>query len=114
MQEPAPRPSQSLASPSLAIAEPPKQFRADIGTDDDGDDDAAAAAPQRTLADVCADTHARVAALLNEDAAARGDLLLAQLQAQTRVGLGVVAEALRRYRCVLRLFALDVAKERWG
>ena len=98
MQESVPRPPPSLAPPPFAIAESPNHLHADIESDDPA---AAAADSQRTLADVCADTHARVAALLNEDATARGDMLLAQVQAQTRVGLGVVAEALRRFRCVL-------------
>lgn len=49
-----------------------------------------------SLAEVCRQTHERIERFLARDST--HDALLGQVQAQTRTGLGVVAEALRRYR----------------
>lgn len=56
--------------------------------------------PPRTLQDVCLELRERIDAFLAEEPETP---LLRNVQAQLRVSMGVVEEALGRYRCVLCL-----------
>lgn len=67
-----------------------------IRSDDQGRMETIAPEQEEHLPALCAKVHARIAAFLDVQASTDG---LRQLQEQTRLSLGIIAEALERYRC---------------